>query len=76
MDDLQNGLLRQESGSINNHRQIVAFLYILMRDHITPGTIESLVTQSNNPLGKELLFTNGWLAQYAENIANRITEHK
>ncbi len=74
MDDLQNVTLRQASGAINNNRQIVAFLYILMRDHLTPGVIESLVTQSNNTPGNDFIFTNGWLAQYAENIANRITE--
>lgn len=66
-----NRQMRLESGSVNDTSPVVCFLYHLMRDKLTPGQVEELL-DSMSPDGTEYQFTNGWLAQYAQNIAVRL----
>lgn len=62
--------MRRRSGHIDINSCLVSFLYELMRDHITPGQIEEVLQNSiNDP---DVQYTNGWLAKYAEDIANRL----
>jgi hypothetical protein len=61
--------LREASGSVNINSKLVGFLYELMRDYVTPGQIEALVQNCTEP---ECQYTNGWLARYAENLANKL----
>lgn len=49
--------------------RLVAFLYDLLRDHVTPGVVEKIAQDAT----AETLFTNGWLARYAEDLATRLT---
>lgn len=49
---------------------LVAFLYELMRDHLPAGDVEALVRAS--PPGQSFTFTNGWLAAYAVDLAERL----
>lgn len=62
--------LREESGAIDIDSKLVSFLYELMRDHLTPGVIEGLV---QNAQEQPTMYTNGWLALYAANVAQRLT---
>lgn len=69
-DNDENDDLRSRSGFISDKSKLVSFLYELMRDHITPGQIESLVRSS---LYEEYtVYTNGWLAEYAQDLAKRL----
>jgi hypothetical protein len=61
--------LRQRSGEECSDNPLVSFLYELMRDHVPPGTIERIVL--NSPAG-QTKFTNGYLAQYAKDVAHRL----
>lgn len=61
--------LRNDSGNIQIKSKLVSFLYQLMRDHVPTGIIEKIVIDSDDP---DVTYTNGWLAKYAENIANRL----
>lgn len=63
----------ERSGKIKITNKLVSFIYELMRDHITPGVLESIV---QNSLDSEVYYTNGWLALYAEDIAKRLTDSK
>lgn len=65
----QNVALRARSGCVNVHSRLVSFLYELMRDEITPGRVEELVRNSSDPDG---IYTNGWLANYAIDLARRL----
>lgn len=58
--------LRAVSGGVDADSRLVAFLYVLMRDVLSAGKVETLVhlVQKNGHA-----FTNGWLAQYAMNLA-------
>lgn len=64
--------LRERSGSIRLESRLVSFLYQLMRDHVTPGIVEKLLAESEDE--PNVLYTNGWLAKYAEDVANRLKD--
>ena len=49
---------------------LVSFLYELMRDHVTPGKVEKVMSQTV-PF-KETRLTNGYLASYAMDVAKRL----
>lgn len=64
-----NETLRLRSGSIGINDKLVSFLYELMRDHLPSGVVEKIVRASEDP---DVQYTNGWLAKYAEDLANRL----
>lgn len=66
----ENGSLRKRSGEVDSSDPVVAFLYILMRDHLSPGKVEKVVLEHCS--GGKHIFTNGWLAEYAKDIAIRL----
>ncbi len=75
LTDLENQHLRQRSGNVTSDSNLVEFLYLLMRDHATPGVVEELVRITRKG-GSDTLFSNGWLARYAEDVAQRLLEAK
>ena len=66
--------LREASGNVNYSDSLTSFLYILMRDYMPAGKVEELVL--NTTMAEECLYTNGWLAQYANNLADKINNAK
>lgn len=62
--------LRKESGNEISSDPLVSFLYELMRDYLPCGKVEEIMINSLD--GKECLFTNGYLARYAKNIAKKL----
>ena len=72
----RNEALRKESGEFDSADPLVDFLYVLMRDKVTPGDVEKMVTEQETfdikPNKSE--YTNGWLARYAKHIAKRIRD--
>lgn len=66
--------LSRRSGNFSNSDSLVQFLYELMRDHVPPGVVEKLVMESVRP-GQVTQYSNGWLAQYALDVARRICPH-
>ena len=76
-DDPFSMSMRQRSGEEESGDLLVAFLYLLMRDHITPGTVEYMMIQLEKERWQieprwKMEFTNGWLAKNAKDVANRI----
>ena len=63
--------LRERSGIVRINSKLVSFLYELMRDHLPPGKIEELIRASQEP---DVTYTNGWLAKYAQDLANRLKD--
>lgn len=61
---------RARSGTITINSKLVSFLYELMRDELVPGKVEQLVQNSQS--SDDAVYTNGWLAKYAEDLANRL----
>lgn len=66
--------MRERSGNIRIDNSLVEFIYILVRDHLPLGVIEDIL--SENVCGAPVLYTNGWLARYAQDVAIRLTNDK
>jgi hypothetical protein len=54
---------------VTSAEPIVQLLYLLMRDHVPTTIIEDIVTRIVE-FPDEILYTNGWLARYAMDLAN------
>lgn len=70
-DEIEN--LRLRSGEEISENPLVSFLYELMRDYVAPGVVERIVL--NSP-AKRTKFSNGYLAQYAKDLAYRLENMK
>lgn len=64
--------LRKRSGDVQINSRLVSFLYDLMRDHLPPGKVEELVQNAEDE--PSIVYTNGWLAKYAEDLSNRLKD--
>ena len=64
--------LRSRSGNYTSNDPLICFLYVLMRDHTTSGNIEEILNFNLPPDGEYTDFTNGYLAQHAMDIADRL----
>ena len=68
-----NDTLREASGGITDKRDLVSFLYELMRDEIPAGTIQrALVNSRRQPGTAAWVFCNGFVAQYAQYVADQL----
>ena len=68
-----NAALRKRSGSVDIKDPLVSFFYILLRDHVTISTVEEIVRNTELEGDQMCLYSNGWLARYAEDVAKRLT---
>ena len=68
---MTNDKMRTLSGNITGDR-LDAFLYVLMRDHITTGTMEAIMDHVEK-INEDALFTNGFLGMYAKQLHERLT---
>jgi hypothetical protein len=64
--------LRERSGNVTIDSRLVSFLYELMRDHLPTGVVEEIILASENE--SEVTYSNGYLAKYAEDLANRLKD--
>jgi hypothetical protein len=67
----ENEGLRKRSGSVDGNRKIESFLYELTRDHVSVGVIETVLRSSKD---SNCEFSNGWLAEYAKDVSNRLKD--
>jgi hypothetical protein len=68
----KNDSLRERSGTVKIDSRLVGFLYTLMRDHLPAAIVEELTRDSED--SPDYVYTNGWLALYAQDIANRLKD--
>jgi len=69
MDTKNRDEMFQKSGEIELSDPLVAFLYVMLRNGAGPGVIhEALENMTNQPMR----YTNGWLAQYAKYVAEKM----
>jgi len=71
--------LREKSGDVWGDSYLTLFIYILMRDHMPPGNVESIVRETidykdSDGNNQTIGFTNGWLAHYAQDVVNVLLE--
>lgn len=73
MNDLQK-LLKNDSGNVKIKGRFVGFLYDLIRDYVPLGDVTKLLEgQLIYEPDEEIVYTNGWLANYAAWIAEKLT---
>jgi len=55
---------------------LIPFLYLLMRDEITPGTVEQLITKIEFLKNEhdKVTYSNKFLADYAKSLAERLLD--
>lgn len=68
----KNKGLVERSGKVKLNGRLISFLYELMRDHLPAGKVEEIIRASEDQ--SEVVYTNGWLAQYAEDLAKRLKD--
>jgi hypothetical protein len=67
--------LRNASGNRESRDPLVLFLYLLMRDKLPTGEVEQLVINTVDAIPKDgILFTNGFLVDYATSITKRLQD--
>lgn len=71
----RNDELREASGEVVFSDPLTTFLYLLMRNELVAGKVEQLVREAVDS-SEECLFTNGWIAHYANNLAEEIKDAK
>lgn len=71
----RNEELKEASGEVAFSDPLTTFLYLLMRNELPAGKVEGLVREAVDS-SEECLFTNGWLAHYANNLAETIKDAK
>ncbi len=67
--------LREASGSVDSDDPVLSMLYSLLRDHVHPGDLETIVAEIERAVNrgdKVTRYTNGWLALYAKNLSERL----
>jgi len=62
--------MRERSGHFSSDCKLTSFLYSLLRDHVQPGEVETIMSELDN--FETTFYTNGWLAKYAEDISKRL----
>ena len=67
----RHSAMRIRSGKVTSDDRLVEFLYDLMICSLTPGAVETLMSKNT---GKQARYTNGWVAQYAKDVAKRLQE--
>ena len=69
-----NADLRRDSGSVQHQNKLISFLYELMRDELSAGKVELIMKHVDMENHQVIHYSNGWLAEYAANMAKRLTE--
>jgi len=63
--------IRERSGSFLTNDRLVVFLYMLLRDRLSAGSLEGMISTMESEYGPQGL-SNGWVAKYAEDVAERL----
>ena len=64
--------MRERTGNVADSSKLVSFFYELLRDHLPVGEVERLVLNVTNPKASSCVYTNGYLAKYAQDIVQRL----
>ena len=69
--------MEKESGNVVVENRLTVFLYLLMKNELVPGKVQEIINLMHNPEKKYItnessIFTNGWLAQYADYLRKLI----
>lgn len=67
--------LADRSGYITSEDPLMEFIYILLTKHLTAGEMEDIMLKvQNGHIYRERQYFNGYIAEYAADIAARLTD--
>lgn len=72
---MEPGLVSGRIGpEVSSDDRLVGFLYVLMRDHVPSGVVEGILVEHVEAAADRptRVFSNGWLAEHAKNVASRL----
>lgn len=69
-----NAEMHRRSGAIHEVDPMIALFYDLLRDHVAPGVLEDLVRDACKSAASTKVYSNGWLAEHAKDIVNRLDD--
>ena len=65
--------MRERSGRVTDTDPLVCFLYLLARGEVPVGDIEDILGEVEiSATQGECVYTNGWLAKWAQDAAERL----
>lgn len=64
--------MRKRSGDVDSSDPVVALLYVLLRDYMPAADIEKAIQIVASDADARFEFTNGWLANYALDMRDRL----
>jgi len=69
----RNTELRERSGCFNSYDPLTGLFYMLLRDgYISPAISEELIRSEEDHMNDEKIYSNGWLAKYAQDLSDRL----
>ena len=71
-DFLEN--MRNRSGRVTSKDPWVEFFYLLIRDEVPLHKVENIMRELEKNPDEEILYTNGWLANYCQDLAMRLQD--
>jgi hypothetical protein len=72
VSDPVNEALRLRSGAIVDRDPLVGLFYDLLKMHLLPADVEQLVRDACEKPEQEIIYSNGWLAKYAQDLVARL----
>ena len=64
--------MRKRSGEVDSFDPVVALLYVLLWDHLPSADLEDALQIVASDAPERFEFTNGWLANYALDMRDRL----
>ena len=68
--------LREASGNQTSSDPVAVLLYLLLKDHVIPSVMESVLGKVSELLPGTVAFSNGWVGKYAVYTAQRLKQVK
>lgn len=69
-----NTKLKETSGNVKFDSKLVAFLYLLIRDHLPAGEVQGIILKIETEDSNLWEYSNGYLANYAKYLENELNE--
>lgn len=66
--------MRERSGRVELRDPLVGLFYDLLRDFVHPSDLEEMVRRACDHSNMNILYSNGWLAIYAQDMVRRLDE--
>jgi len=72
MDTKKRDEMFQRSGEVESTDPLLAFIYVMLRNGAGPGVVHDAL---ENMTDGTMRYTNGWLAEYAKYVAEKMRNY-